>query len=128
MSKPSEIGLTPSERETPLTVPRPRLDLNAVLGCEYGHYPWDAWHRWAIAQGLNESLAELGRSVIREAYQHDWNARLKSLCGWKDDGRRMVRLALYSPETARKRWQRLLDTDGCRGEYDPQSGEWKSWI
>jgi hypothetical protein len=64
---------------------------------------------------------------MREAYQHQWADRLKSLCGWCDGGQRMIKLALGSPQTAEKRWQRLLDTDGYRGEYDPQTGAWESW-
>jgi hypothetical protein len=94
------------------------------LGCEYGHYPWDDWERWALAQGVPAGLAALGRLAIREAFNHDWSGPLKSLCGWRDDGRRMARLALRAPATARTRWQRLLDTDGHRGEFNPQTGEW----
>jgi len=105
-------------------VPEPRLGENRVLGCEYLHYPWDEWERWAIAQGLNADLAALGRLTIREAYQHQWDDRLKSLCGWRDDGRRMLKLAARSPRTAERRWQRLLDTDGYRGNYHPVTGEW----
>jgi hypothetical protein len=68
-------------------------------------------------------MAQLGRATIREAYQHDWPGKLKSLCGWRDDGRRMLKLALRSPERACKRWRRLLDTDGNRGRHDRKSGE-----
>jgi hypothetical protein len=107
-------------------VPAPRLDEGRVIGCEYLHYPWDDWERWAVAQGLDRELAALGRLTIREAYQHQWDDRLKSLCGWRDHGRRMLRLALRSPRTAAKRWQQLLDTDGLRGHYDPKTGEWIS--
>jgi hypothetical protein len=39
----------------------------------------------------------------------------------------MLRLALRSPKTADKRWQRLLDTDGGRGECDEKTGQWKPW-
>lgn len=99
-----------------------------MVGCEYLHYPWDDWERWAIDQGLNPDLAGLGRAVIREASQHCWTDRLQSLCGWHDDGRRMLRLALRSPEKARKRWERLLETDGYRGEYDEKTGEWISFV
>jgi hypothetical protein len=109
-------------------VPRPRLDEGRVLGCEYGHYPWDEWERWAIARGLDRELAALGRLTVREAYQHGWDDRLKSLCGWYDQGKRMIKLALRSPGTAEKRWQRLLDTDGYRGEYDEKTGQWNSWL
>lgn len=99
-----------------------------VLPCAFGHYPWDDWERDALAAGVPKDLAGLGRLTVREAYQHDWSDRLKSLCGWYDRGRRMIRLALRSPETARNRWQWLLDTDGHRGEYDEKTGEWKSWL
>jgi len=69
---------------------------------------------------------------MREANQHAWEERLKSLCGWRDNGKRMLRFALRSPEKARQRWQRLLDTDGYRGCLrtainDVQTGEWKSF-
>ncbi len=39
----------------------------------------------------------------------------------------MIKLALRSPGTAEKRWNRLLETDGLRGEYDATTGEWVSW-
>ena len=101
--------------------------LNArVLGCAYGQYPWDDWERAARARGVEKGLANLGRAVMREAYQHGWEPRLQTLCGWKDDGARMIALARRAPETARRRWERLLDTDGGRGFYHPQTGEWIS--
>jgi hypothetical protein len=98
-----------------------------VLGCTFGHYPWDGWERKAQAAGVPVELAALGRAVMREAYQHDWAERLKILCGWHDHGNAMIRLARRCPAVAQERWQRMLDTDGYRGERDPQSGEWKSW-
>ena len=98
-----------------------------VLQCTFGQYPWDDWERDALAAGVPKDLAGLGRLTVREAYQHGWNDRLKSLCGWYDQGRRMIKLALRSPGTAEKRWNRLLETDGLRGEYDTTTGEWVSW-
>lgn len=95
-----------------------------VLSCTFGNYPWDEWERRALAAGVLEGLAQLGRAVMREAYQHAWDDRLKSLCGWRDEGGRMIKLALRSPRTAEKRWQRLLDTDGHRGEW--KDGQWIS--
>jgi hypothetical protein len=95
-----------------------------VLSCAFGHYPWDDWERAALAAGVPRDLAGLGRLTMREAYQHQWCDRLKSLCGWRDEGRRMIRLALRSPKAAAKRWNRLLDTDGLRGEYDEKTGLW----
>lgn len=96
-----------------------------IVNCEYGHYPWDYWHKKAIKSGIPEDLAGIGRLVMREAYQHDWPTELKSLCGWSDNGKRMIALAKRSPETAKQRWNRLLETDGLRGEYDPQTLEWR---
>ena len=125
MSKHSKSLLTPLPK---VPVPTPRLDESRVVGCEYLHYPWDDWERWAIAQGLAADLAALARLTIREAFNHTWDERLKSLCGWRDDGRRMLRLALRSPKTAEKRWNRLLETDGLRGEYDEQTGQWNPYV
>jgi hypothetical protein len=95
-----------------------------VLRCTFGHYPWDDWERAALAVGVPKALAGLGRLTMREAYNHGWTEKLKSLCGWCDDGRRMIQLALRSPQTAEKRWQRLLDTDGQRGEW--KNNQWHS--
>jgi hypothetical protein len=98
-----------------------------VCGCTFGHYPWDDWEKKALEKSVPKELAALGRAVMREAYQHQWDDRLKSLCGWHDQGRCMIRLALRSPAVADQRWQRLLATDGYRGEYDEKTGEWTSW-
>ena len=86
----------------------------------------DDWERDALAAGVPKDLAGLGRLTVREAYQHGWDDRLKSLCGWYDQGKRMIRLALRSSATAEKRWQQLLDTDGWRGHHDEKTGEWVS--
>jgi hypothetical protein len=99
------------------------MDIFANLDCVYGQYPWDDWERDALAAGVPKDLAGLGRLTVREAYQHGWDDRLKSLCGWYDQGRRMIKLALRSPATAEKRWRHLLDTDGLRGEY--VDGQWR---
>jgi hypothetical protein len=57
----------------------------------------------------------LGRSMIREAYQHDWPAKLQSECGWDDDGEAMIELALRDPARTDRRWRWLMETDGERG-------------
>lgn len=90
--------------------------------CTYGSYPWDFWEKRALARGVPRELADLGRAVMREADQHMWSERLQSLCGWRDGGRRMIALALRAPETARRRWEWLMDMDGLR--LDPQTYEW----
>ena len=79
-----------------------------VLDCVYGQYPWDDWERDALAAGVPKDLAGLGRLTVREAYQHGWDDRLKSLCGWYDQGKRMIRLALRSPATAEFRLVQLF--------------------
>ena len=102
--------------------------LNGQGFCVYGQYPWDYWQRMALERGVSEDLATLGRSLMREAYQHSWGERLRSLCGWNDEGRRMIALALKSPKTAKQRWSWLMETDGQR--VDPASFEWigeESW-
>jgi len=118
--KSSEIVLTGSAP----AVPRPRLDESQVIGCEYLHYPWDDWHRWSLAQGLNERLAGAGRLLIREAYNHSWDEWLKAECGWSDDGQALLDYALRFPQAANRRWDILMRTDGLRGDFKPRSVEW----
>lgn len=102
--------------------------LRAEGFCPYGQYPWDFWEKRARARGLEQELAALGRAVMREAHQHQWTSCLQQLCGWEDEGEAMIELALAAPERANYLWGKLLDTDGCRGSYHPQTGEWISWI
>lgn len=97
----------------------PRLRDDEVIGCVYGAYPWDGWQHWAFANSVSLKLATLGRAVIREAWQHGWDEELRAECGWRDDGRAMLALALSNPAFAEKRWTWLLDTDG--GSYDPEN-------
>ena len=112
----SDLTACPS---TPVSTPR--LDPNAVLGCQFGHYPWDDWHRWVLAQGLDEDLAGSGRLLIREAFNHDWPGWLKAACGWSDNGQALLALALCSPRKARRQWDILMRTDGLRGDYPSSS-------
>ena len=134
MSKLSSSALTPPVKTFPPSQQSPLIVGTGVvypaafvphdLQCEYGRYPWDAWERRALAAGVPKELAGVGRQTMREAYNHGWTDKLKSLCGWCDEGRRMIKLALRSPQTAEKRWKRLLDTDGGRGEW--KNGQWFS--
>jgi hypothetical protein len=101
-------------------VPAPRLRDDKVMGCVYGSYPWDGWQHWAFAHGVSMELATLGRAVIREAWQRGWDEKLRAECGWRDDGRAMLALALSDPALAAITWTKLLDTDG--GRYDPETG------
>lgn len=93
-----------------------------ILTCTFGHYPWDDWNRAALVGGLHHELAALGRSLMREAYQHDWCERLKVECGWGDKGRAMLRRALRHPQRTAARWQWLYATDGLR--VDPWDYQW----
>ena len=95
---------------------------NSQCYCVPGEYPWDYWQHMALKRGVPTELATLGRALMREASQHAWDDRLRSLCGWSDEGRRMIALALRSPETARRRWGWLLASDGQR--IDPATYEW----
>lgn len=102
----------------------PKLDLNAVLDCTYGHYPWDEWHAHALAQGLDPKLAGQGRLLIREAFNHGWTPWLQSVCGWGDDGAALLAFAQRWPKAARRQWDVLMRTDGLRGDCRPRSSEW----
>ena len=127
MSKLSRTSLTGSQNTRPaepLAVPPGFEKLAYVLKCSYGHYPWADWERTALAAGVPQDLAGLGRATLREAFQHDWDAPLKSLCGWSDDGQALLAYALRFPKAARRRWEILMRTDGLRGDYRPRSPEW----
>lgn len=88
-----------------------------------GSYAWDRWQTRAQAAGLDPELAGLGRAVMREAAQHDWDSDLKTECGWLDAGQAMLELALRDGPAAAERWRELLRTDGERG-YFTDDGEW----
>jgi hypothetical protein len=103
----------------------PRLNLSFdVCACTFGHYPWDEWHAYALAKGLEAELAGLGRLLIREAFNHGWEPWLKLVCGWNDDGAAVLALALRAPKAARRQWDILMRTDGLRGDYRPRSTKW----
>lgn len=103
----------------------PVLNPHNLRPCEPGAYPWDGWEERAKSAGVVEELAQLGRSLIREAMQHNWDAGLQNECGWSDDGEAMIALALSDPAAATERWEHLLRTDGERG-YLNESGQWIS--
>ncbi|MEW6283592.1 MAG: hypothetical protein AB1758_33585 [Candidatus Eremiobacterota bacterium] len=90
---------------------------------EQGAYAWDRWEKRALAAGLNPELAQLGRTVMREAAMHDWRPGLQAECGWSDEGAGMLALALGRPEQAEQRWDWLLETDGERGRWE--GNEWR---
>jgi hypothetical protein len=130
MSKTQSSGLTGFERADAETLHDYRDALQTLRTQDYcapRHYPWDYWEQRARACGLTEDEALLGREVMREAHQHQWEPVLKRLCGWEDEGAMMIELALAVPEIADFIWRKLLATDGGRGSHNPATGEWISW-
>lgn len=77
-----------------------------------GNFTWDRWEKLALQAGLSAELADLGRSVIRDAYQHGWDEDLMRECGWLDGGLCMIVVALAQPDKAAARWEHLMHTNG----------------
>ena len=106
--------------------------LSVASLCAPGAYPWDHWQALALERGLAPDLAALGRSLMREADQHDWCERLKVECGWNDAGRAMLARLLAHPRRTAARLEWLYATDGLRfdpwerDEYCEDSPCWKS--
>lgn len=73
-------------------------------------YAWDCWKTQALAAGVAADLADLGRAVMREHYQHGWLSYDNEVSVRSRD--EMLHLALSEPEKAAVRWQWLLDTAG----------------
>ena len=95
-------------RDTVLTAP--------CFGGTPGDYPWDRWEKSAVQAGLDADLANLGRSVFREAFQHDWPDEQKVECGWLDGGQTMIFQALAFPEETAARWRYLYSADNFGDE------------
>lgn len=86
-----------------------------------GDYPWDRFAAAAEEAGLSPTLASLGRSLFREAFQHDWPDELKVECGWLDGGQLMIYQALAFPDECEQRWRSLLEHDGDDYVVEPVS-------
>ena len=87
-----------------------------VYGGKPGDFPWDRWQSCAAQAGLAEELANLGRSVFREAFQHDWPDEAKVECGWLDGGQTMIYQALAFPAETSSRWRYLYSADNFGDE------------
>jgi hypothetical protein len=120
-SSPSDLTLPP---KTP--PPPPKLDASwdRVCACSFGHYPWDDWKRWALAQGLDAKVAGQARLLIREAFNHAWEGWLQIICGWDDDGLALFEFGRRAPEKALRQWNVLMRTDGFRGDIHPETRAW----
>ncbi len=106
-------------------------------------FPWDRFEAHARVRGVPGDLAQLGRAVMREAYQHQWPADVARLYGWAAVDLEMIPVpgapgvftprstrwavdlascdqmiahALSAPDQARADWQHQLATDGGRKE------------
>lgn len=82
-----------------------------VFGGIPGDFPWDRWCACAKQAGVPNNLVSLGRSVFREAFQHDWPDAAKVECGWLDGGQTMIFQALAFPKEAEARWSYLYSAD-----------------
>ncbi len=72
------------------------------------YLPWNLWHRSVLADGADPELARLGRAVLRGSYLSHWprENRYLSCCNL------MTRLVHEAPDTARRLWQLMLETEG----------------
>lgn len=97
---------------------RDRVITAPVFGGVAGDFPWDRWEKAALQANLDSNLANAGRAVFREAFQHDWSDELKVECGWLDGGTTMLYQALAFPVESLARWTYLYSADNF-GDADP---------
>ena len=111
MSNPSSLKLFQPSEATAID--------DRIAASLRGSYPWDEWKQEALAADVSLELAELGRAVMREVYQHGWCDALKYECGGEgpDTAAAMIAAAKWQPDLTASRWQWLLVTDGLR--FDP---------
>jgi hypothetical protein len=88
-------------------------------------YPWDRWEEHARAAGVDERMAQLGREVMREAYQHQWSPELAARCGWDERNGKIYEreiapgiapAGLFAAASASGRW--IVDVQNCRQMID----------
>lgn len=112
MEKVGMIPLIATINDIDLVRIRDRVLTAKVFAAIPNDYPWDRFEQVALAVGVPRELASLGRSVFREAFQHDWTDALKVECGWLDGGQTMIYQMLGLPEQCKNRWTALLEMDG----------------
>ncbi len=59
----------------------------------------DRWEQQALAAGVSQELAQLGREVMRDHYQH---GKEDYLLGEEADGVKMLQMCLADPAKARE--------------------------
>ena len=92
--------IPPSEIATRTTPPYMNPETEAFI--------WDSWQQDAISKGVPQDLANQGRAVIRELYQHSWNKNFRDELAWSA----MIHQALTDPDYAMRRWTWLEISDG----------------
>jgi hypothetical protein len=70
---------------------------------------WERWFERALEEGVEESLARLGRALIRGSVARGWDEDRCAECGWLDEGEAMLELALLEADRAETRWRSLLE-------------------
>ncbi len=97
-----------------------------MIATEEMLFEWDAWETRALALGVAEDLAELGKKVMRDAYMQRWPEAVLSDCGWDDDGFGMLALARAKPTEARRDWERLYAHHHRRPACPVETGQHRS--
>jgi predicted NAD-dependent protein-ADP-ribosyltransferase YbiA (DUF1768 family) len=69
---------------------------------------WDEWKQEALAAGVPEDLAQLGRDVLRENHQHGWGLEADEL-----QIEQLIEFVTEEPDLARRRWTKLLAINGA---------------
>lgn len=82
-------------------------------GARPRRYSWDLWQESALERGIERTLAELGRSVIRDASQHNWAKPLRCLC----ESPAFLDMLAGAPYLGRRLCEILLETDGLKIAY-----------
>lgn len=77
-----------------------------------GEREWDDWYVRALAAGISEELATLGRALMREAIVRAWDDDARAEAGLFDEGEAMIELAFARPDEADRQWSTLLETSG----------------
>ena len=80
---------------------------------------WNRWEKAAKERGMERTLAELGREVIRDADQHSWSEPLQSLC----NPYMLEDLLMAAPYLGRRLCEILIETDGLRVAYREEKGK-----
>ena len=72
-------------------------------------YGWDSWEIYARHEGVAPELADLGRSVMREWYNHSWE-QFEDEVGF-EAAEYMIAQAKAEPDKTEARWAYLLSEE-----------------